>query len=221
MSGFQAAPGKDFTRGDEPEIAKRLGELANKLGITIVGISGYRTPSQSVAVGGFADDPHTKGLAADIGVNGQLRASAGALTDAQLASVGLYRPFPGAAEINHVQLLPGSQQAMNNAKAPDDGVDLGQAATTGLGEAAKVAGATLTGSGGVVTAAATGLINDPVSNAVQSAVNATLGKLWDQVDAKAEYAGLFVLLVLAGVGLAAFGLLRATGRAHKPQETPA
>lgn len=107
MAGFVADPGTDFSSGDERTIAQRLDLLAKRLGITIHGISGARTPGHSVAVGGYANDPHTHGAAADIGVNGSLRASASQLTDAQLASVGLYRPFPGAAEVNHVQLMPG------------------------------------------------------------------------------------------------------------------
>jgi hypothetical protein len=108
MAGFIAAPGKNFSSGPEAEIAKRLDALAKHLGITIYGISGARTPAQSVAVGGSANDPHTQGAAADIGVNSMLRTSASQLTDDQLASVGLYRPFSGATEINHVQLLPGN-----------------------------------------------------------------------------------------------------------------
>ena len=77
----------------------------------IYGISGYRTPAHSVAVGGFADDPHTKGEAEDIGVNSLLRSSAAQITEAQLAQYGLYRPFdpsddPGNTEVNHIQLIP-------------------------------------------------------------------------------------------------------------------
>lgn len=108
---FIADPGTDFSYGQEPQIAGALGELARQLGVTIYGISGHRSAAHSVAVGGFADDPHTRGMAADIGVNSQMRSSAGQLTSAELASVGLYRPFPGAQEINHVQLLSGGARA--------------------------------------------------------------------------------------------------------------
>jgi hypothetical protein len=85
--------------------------LARALGIVIYGISGYRTPAHSVAVGGFADDPHTRGEAEDIGVNSLLRSSAAQITEAQLAQYGLYRPFdpsddPGNTEVNHIQLIP-------------------------------------------------------------------------------------------------------------------
>lgn len=99
----------DVGPGKTVEIAQRLDELGSKLGVKIYSISAYRTPAHSVAVGGFADDPHTKGLAIDIGVNGESRASAAQLTNAQLASVGLWRPFDmdgqDPAEVNHVQLI--------------------------------------------------------------------------------------------------------------------
>ena len=80
-------------------------------GVTIYGISGYRTPAHSVAVGGFADDPHTRGEAEDIGVNSLLRSSAAQISEAQLARFGLYRPFdpsddPSNSEVNHIQLIP-------------------------------------------------------------------------------------------------------------------
>lgn len=100
-------PGKDFAHGQEAIIAARLDVLAQHLHRNVFGISGYRTPAQSVAAHGFANDPHTKGLAADIGIGNQLRSSAAGLTEAQLESVGLTRPFGGPIEINHVQPLPG------------------------------------------------------------------------------------------------------------------
>jgi len=110
MAGFLPDPGADFTVGQEPAIARALNALGQKLGVTIYGISGYRSPAHSVAVGGSANDPHTRGEAADIGVGGQTRISAAELTNKMLASVGLYRPFdptndPSNPEVNHVQLL--------------------------------------------------------------------------------------------------------------------
>ena len=96
--------------------------------MTIYGISGYRTPAHSVAVGGYADDPHTKGEAEDIGVNSLLRSSAAQISEAQLAQYGLYRPFdpsdnPDNTEVNHIQLIPAagpvSVAAANADFAPD------------------------------------------------------------------------------------------------------
>jgi hypothetical protein len=109
--GFYPDPGTQQTEGQLPILTARLNALAKALGVKIYGISGYRTPAHSVAVGGFADDPHTKGLAEDIGVNSLLRSSAAQITEAQFARYGMYRPFdpsgdPNNSEVNHIQLIP-------------------------------------------------------------------------------------------------------------------
>jgi hypothetical protein len=109
--GFVADPGTIQNVGQLPELTTRLNELAVALHVTIYGISGYRTPAHSVAVGGYADDPHTKGEAEDIGVNSLLRSSAARISEAALARYGLYRPFdpsddPNNTEVNHIQLIP-------------------------------------------------------------------------------------------------------------------
>ena len=74
--GFVADPGTQQTQGQLPVITADLNALAHALGVTIYGISGYRSPAHSVAVGGSANDPHTKGEAEDIGVDSLLRSSA-------------------------------------------------------------------------------------------------------------------------------------------------
>jgi len=109
--GFVPDPGTSQTEGQLPVLTARLNALALWLHITIYGISGYRTPAHSVAVGGYADDPHTKGEAEDIGVNSLLRSSAAQISEAELARFGLYRPFdptdnPDNTEVNHIQLIP-------------------------------------------------------------------------------------------------------------------
>ena len=109
--GFVADPGTQQTEGELPVITADLNALGKHLGVTIYGISGYRTPAHSVAVGGYADDPHTRGEAEDVGVNSLLRSSAAQITEPELAQFGLYRPFdpsddPGNTEVNHVQLIP-------------------------------------------------------------------------------------------------------------------
>ena len=109
--GFVADPGTSQTEGRLPQLTAELNALGKALGVTIYGISGYRTPAHSVAVGGFANDPHTQGLAEDIGVGSLLRSSAAQISEAQLAAYGLYRPFdpsddPNNSEVNHVQLIP-------------------------------------------------------------------------------------------------------------------
>lgn len=109
--GFVADPGTSQTQGELPLLTSRLNQLGQALGVTIYGISGYRSPAHSVAVGGYANDPHTQGLAEDIGVNSLVRSSAAQISEAQLARFGLYRPFdpsddPNNTEVNHVQLIP-------------------------------------------------------------------------------------------------------------------
>jgi hypothetical protein len=95
--GFFPAPGTNYSVGQEPEIAARLDRLGKALHLHLIGISGYRTPQHSVEVGGFADDPHTRGEASDTpGVEG--------VPEQTLLRFGLTRPFPGPAEADHIQL---------------------------------------------------------------------------------------------------------------------
>jgi peptidoglycan hydrolase CwlO-like protein len=95
--GFFPAPGTNYSVGEEPEIAARLDRLGKALHLHLIGLSGYRTPAHSVEVGGFADDPHTRGEASDTpGVEG--------VPEATLLQFGLTRPFPGPSEADHIQL---------------------------------------------------------------------------------------------------------------------
>lgn len=95
--GFFPAAGTNYSFGEEPEIAARLNRLGKALHLHLIGISGYRTPQHSVEVGGFADDPHTRGEASDTpGVEG--------VPEQTLLRFGLTRPFPGPAEADHIQL---------------------------------------------------------------------------------------------------------------------
>jgi cell division septum initiation protein DivIVA len=96
--GFFQAPGTDYSVGEEPTLVAHLNALGIALHLHLIGISGYRSPAHSVEVGGFANDPHTRGEASDTpGVEG--------VPQATLARFGLIRPFPGAAEADHIQLL--------------------------------------------------------------------------------------------------------------------
>jgi len=96
--GFFPASGTNYTVGEEPTLAAHLNALGRALHLHLIGISGYRTPQHSVEVGGFADDPHTRGEASDTpGVEG--------VPQSILAKFGLIRPFPGPAEADHIQLL--------------------------------------------------------------------------------------------------------------------
>jgi peptidoglycan hydrolase CwlO-like protein len=94
--GFFQSPGTNYSVNQEPIIAARLDALGIALHLHLEGISGYRTPQHSVEVGGFADDPHTQGLASDTpGVEG--------VPEATLNAFCLTRPFGGAAEADHIQ----------------------------------------------------------------------------------------------------------------------
>jgi peptidoglycan hydrolase CwlO-like protein len=97
--GFFQAPGTNYTVNQEPVIAARLDALGKALQLHLIGLSGYRTPEHSVEVGGFADDPHTKGEASDTpGVEG--------VAESVLEQFCLTRPFPGPAEADHIQEYP-------------------------------------------------------------------------------------------------------------------
>jgi len=96
--GFFQAPGTNYSVGVEPILVQRLNTLGKALHLHLIGISGYRTPQHSVEVGGFANDPHTRGEASDTpGVEG--------VPESILEKFGLTRPFPGPAEADHIQLL--------------------------------------------------------------------------------------------------------------------
>jgi peptidoglycan hydrolase CwlO-like protein len=96
--GFFQAPGTDYSVGEEPVLVAHLNTLGIALHLHLIGISGYRTPEHSIEVGGFANDPHTRGEASDTqGIEG--------VPQATLARFGLIRPFPSAAEADHIQLL--------------------------------------------------------------------------------------------------------------------
>jgi peptidoglycan hydrolase CwlO-like protein len=95
--GFFPAAGTNYSVGQEPVLAERLNTMGKALHLHLIGISGYRSPQHSVEVGGFANDPHTRGEASDTpGVEG--------VPEATLNRFGLTRPFPGAAEADHIQL---------------------------------------------------------------------------------------------------------------------
>jgi hypothetical protein len=97
-TGFSAKAGTNYTNGQLSVIAQRLDKLAKHLGIHLEGISGYRSPQHSVEVGGFSNDPHTRGEASDTeGIQN--------VPKSVLNLFGLERPFPEAKEKNHIQLL--------------------------------------------------------------------------------------------------------------------
>jgi peptidoglycan hydrolase CwlO-like protein len=96
--GLFLASGTNYGVGDTPRIAARLDYMGKALHLHLIGLSGYRTPQHSMEVGGFANDPHTRGQASDTpGLEG--------VPEGTLNRYGLTRPFGGTAELDHVQLV--------------------------------------------------------------------------------------------------------------------
>lgn len=152
--GFVAGPGTNYTVGEEPRIAADLRRLGEYLHKTLTGISGYRTPGHSVEVGGFSNDPHTRGEASDTpGTEG--------VSAAILAKFGLERPFPGAAEADHMQLL-GSLGHPQGGLGPSV---TGAAGSSGPAAAWKAIKAPMVGMGGAIGAIAQGALNKVASAA--------------------------------------------------------
>lgn len=93
-----------------------------RLGKTALIISGYRTPAHSVAVGGFANDPHTKGIAVDATVNGQpigyVPGFVAAANSIGLISGNQPNFYKGHTDPGHVQLGGGSTVAAQKPVEP-------------------------------------------------------------------------------------------------------
>ncbi|MEA2299406.1 MAG: hypothetical protein QOF77_2342 [Solirubrobacteraceae bacterium] len=139
--GFTPRPGAVYTVGQEPLIASRLDALGRFLHLRLTGTSGYRSPARSVAVGGSARDPHTRGQASDTpGVE--------AVPEAVLEQFGLTRPLdrllPGGghtnpAEADHIQLLDLTPGALASAAAvPADQCAAGGAVPLAPGDRARI-----------------------------------------------------------------------------------
>jgi hypothetical protein len=209
-------PGVNVTLGQEPEILRRLRALAAALKVRIFIISGARPGGISPSTGqpvGFPNDPHTRGQAADIGVNAPTLASAGMLTDAQLARFGLFRPFKTPSEINHVQLLPGSgidlgALGSDAAKVGGTAIGVGQAIGGPLTLGVGILGDTILGHG----------VGGPVGDAASAAENTALAPVKLAVNEAAKELGsaglrilLYSVLILGGAAMALYGLARAAG----------
>lgn len=194
--GFTAAPGTNYSVGDESIIAQRLDRLGKALNVNLVGISGYRTSAHSVAVGGFADDPHTKGAASDT-------QGAENIPESTLERYGLTRPLPGASEANHIQLLPASSPSKKGGGGVLGAVVtglgdvgnlsevpvLGAASLLGIGGAGKAAGDIVTKSAGDAASAAS-----PLTGWVGDLLNGIVSLVGD-------YALRFLEIVGGGIGV--------------------
>lgn len=97
----------------DPVLLQKLNAMGAQQRMVIDVISGYRTPQHSVSVGGFADDPHTRGVAVDAEVNGDPIGkvfSAQVFKDAGLESGNQPNFYKGKPDPGHVQ-LPSSATA--------------------------------------------------------------------------------------------------------------
>jgi hypothetical protein len=63
-------PGVDWQH-ENPGFLSALDQAARAAGVVFDVFSGYRSPAYSVSVGGYSDDPHTRGVAADVSVAGR------------------------------------------------------------------------------------------------------------------------------------------------------
>jgi hypothetical protein len=103
---LQAAPGVDVSH-EQPGFLERLNAVGAALKRKIVIFSGYRTDAYSVAHGGFAGDPHTRGIAADVTVGGvpigRVRGAQAAIAAQGLRSgnqAGFYKGQPDPAHVD-------------------------------------------------------------------------------------------------------------------------
>jgi cell wall-associated NlpC family hydrolase len=134
-AGFTPAPGTDYSVGEEPQLASHLDALGRALGIRLTGVSGYRSPQHSIAVGGFPNDPHTRGEASDTD-------GAQTIPEATLEQFGLTRPFPGAHEADHIQLLgsagAGAATLVSAGQAPSSACQSGGTVPLAPGDRARI-----------------------------------------------------------------------------------
>lgn len=195
--GFFPAAGTNYSVGNEPEIAKRLDQLAVAKRLHITGLSGFRSPQHSVAVGGFPNDPHTKGAASDSpGVE--------SVPESVLNQFGLTRPFPGAAEADHIQLLAPKQSNAAKVALPGPLVTaIGDIPGAGPGLKAIIQG----GQASPVVKSA----EDAAAGAAQDAAGGLVSSLAGALGIHGDRILLYVALILGGAVLAASGVARAAG----------
>jgi hypothetical protein len=192
--GFFPAAGTNYTVGQEPIIAQRLNQLAKDMHLHLVGVSGYRTPAHSVEVGGFANDPHTKGQASDTpGVEN--------VPESTLEKYGLTRPFAGASEADHIQLLPDNKGPLRiDPNAPG----AQQTIKKGL-EAGRMAeeGGTDAVSGGLANPTGPSKVALDAAKAVVSLIGEWFGEEFGKAVLYVVLAGGGAALIIAGVSRAA------------------
>lgn len=86
-----------------PELIEKLEKLYDLLGATAIYISsGFRCPEYSRSVGGFKNDAHTKGIAADICCKGKDGAHSQFFTAEDIAEAAERVGFTGIGIINNI-----------------------------------------------------------------------------------------------------------------------
>lgn len=70
FSNIRFDPGVDWQHVN-PSFLDKINQVAAAHGVTVTVNSGYRSNAKSAAVGGFAGDPHTRGIAVDAYINGK------------------------------------------------------------------------------------------------------------------------------------------------------
>ena len=109
------SPGVDWQHV-RPELLQKLNQLAAQRKVIVTLTSAYRSNQHSIAVGGFAGDPHTRGIAVDATVNGK--------------PIGNVIPATAFAQVG---LITGNQPNFFNGKPDPVHVQLPSAGTTEKG----------------------------------------------------------------------------------------
>ena len=104
----------------DPKLLQAINRIAREKHFIVDIVSGWRSSAHSVAVGGFANDPHTRGIAVDAYVNG--RPIGQVVSSAEWASVGIESGntpnfYKGKPDPEHLQLDDTSGYAVQKATA--------------------------------------------------------------------------------------------------------
>jgi hypothetical protein len=125
--GANLAAGQVDVREVNATLLRVLDAVGAALGKTVVIFSGYRTSQYSASVGGFAGDPHTRGIAADATIDGRPIGSypgAVALIHRFGARSGATDfSYKGSPDPAHVDLVTSTGAVSNAAAATKSSID--------------------------------------------------------------------------------------------------
>lgn len=108
----------------DPKLLQAINKIAREKNFTVDIVSGWRSSAHSQAVGGFAGDPHTRGIAVDAYVNG--RPIGAVVSPAEWQSVGVESGnvpgfYKGKPDPEHLQLGDSSGYNVRNVVASSPG----------------------------------------------------------------------------------------------------